>query len=483
MDKMTKGEMNEPIQIDVMDEIGRILQSIRVVRVILQGIFCEITSISNMISDSAKEMREYADTFIETSEKLTESSVEASLSVQELANLAQDIADANLQEGKFIKTVSEGIKKANTAFRTIKHSVQDLNSIASESAKNAEISSHSAQLALNAMDEINSNSSNIQSMVSLIKDISKQINLLALNASIEAARAGEAGKGFTVVADEVSNLATKTDATVREVEKNIILTRNAVTNGVKQVKETELSIRKIIDGSKNIDAKVKSITGMISSQNKDMSELENYSDKMVNIAQVIETTSIMQKDIAIEIRNMVLSVEQELKSITNGSNMIVKLANDKIRIAAFLQTIMSGFDIDSSILIKWDDALKVNIQKIDDQHEQLIQMINQLYKVVQTKNPPKDKISSILQSLIKYVQVHFKTEEDLFYQYNYPNSVSHKKEHDKFANQVLEFQKDFELGVQTVGFELLDFLKNWLVKHILVSDKKYSKYLNDKKVF
>ena len=124
-----------------------------------------------------------------------------------------------------------------------------------------------------------------------------------------------------------------------------------------------------------------------------------------------------------------------------------------------------------------------NIQKIDDQHEQLIQMINQLYKVVQTKNPPKDKISSILQSLIKYVQVHFKTEEDLFYQYNYPNSVSHKKEHDKFANQVLEFQKDFELGVQTVGFELLDFLKNWLVKHILVSDKKYSKYLNDKKVF
>ncbi len=81
------------------------------------------------------------------------------------------------------------------------------------------------------------------------------------------------------------------------------------------------------------------------------------------------------------------------------------------------------------------------------------------------------------------MKVHFKTEEDLFSQYGYPSHQNHKKEHDHFTDQVITFQKEFEMGVQTIGFELLDFLKNWLVKHILISDKKYSKFFNDKKIF
>lgn len=483
MDKMSKGDMNEPIHIEVMDEVGKVLQSIRIVRVILQGIFCEISSVSNMISDSAKEMRDYADTFISTSEQLTTSAVEASMSVEELANLAQEIANANLEEGDYIKQVYGGIEKSNLAFQSIEKSILELNSIASTSASKASRSSDSAKLALTAMQEIDKNSSNIQSMLSLIKDISKQINLLALNASIEAARAGEAGMGFSVVADEVSNLATKTDSTVREVEKNIILTRSAVKNGVSKVKETEVSIRTIIDDSQKINSKVQSITNMINEQNKEINELQSYSNQMVNIAQVIESTSLMQKDIAIEIKNLVQGVEKELTSITSGSNIILKLAEDKIRIAKFLQTIMDGFQIDNSILIKWDDALKVNIQKIDEQHEKLVSMINQLYNAIQLKNPSKETISSVLKSLVDYVKVHFKTEEDYFKQFNYPYYETHKLEHDAFAGQILSFQKDFDAGVQTIGFELLDFLKDWLVKHILISDKKYSKFLNDKKVF
>lgn len=128
-------------------------------------------------------------------------------------------------------------------------------------------------------------------------------------------------------------------------------------------------------------------------------------------------------------------------------------------------------------LIQWNPSYSVKIGEIDTQHQKLITMINELNDAM-LKGKAKEILSPLIDGLIAYTQVHFSKEEMLFDKYKYPDAPAHKEEHAAFVKKVSEFREGFKKGNMSLTISIMDFLSNWLTKHICGTDKKYSDFLN-----
>lgn len=127
--------------------------------------------------------------------------------------------------------------------------------------------------------------------------------------------------------------------------------------------------------------------------------------------------------------------------------------------------------------ITWDEKYSVGVREVDLQHKKLVEMVNTLHDAMKA-GKGKDALASVLQDLINYAASHFATEEKYMTKFNYPAYPTHKNEHEKFVKQVLDFQKDFNSGKAVMTLEVMNFLKNWLVNHILGTDKKFGPFFN-----
>ena len=133
-------------------------------------------------------------------------------------------------------------------------------------------------------------------------------------------------------------------------------------------------------------------------------------------------------------------------------------------------------------LIEWSDEMSVNIKRIDEQHKKLIDLLNSLFMAM-LDGLAQNVIDKIVSELINYADYHFKTEEYFFEEYDYPDFHSHKIQHSYYKDEILNFKQELLNGKSTVPIDVYNFLKDWLTDHILKSDQKYSKYLNEKGVF
>jgi hemerythrin len=131
-------------------------------------------------------------------------------------------------------------------------------------------------------------------------------------------------------------------------------------------------------------------------------------------------------------------------------------------------------------LMVWNDKFSVGVTVIDQEHQKLVGMVNELYDAVQSGHG-KEVLGKILDGLITYTKTHFAHEEKFFAETDYPDRVAHKRQHDDLTRQVLDVQTKYRAGATgTLSVEVLNFLKNWLITHIQGSDKKYVPHLHAK---
>ena len=122
--------------------------------------------------------------------------------------------------------------------------------------------------------------------------------------------------------------------------------------------------------------------------------------------------------------------------------------------------------------LEWEEKYSVGVKLIDDQHKKMFATINELIAILNTK-PTNDQVSEIIKSLIEYKKYHFATEEKYFAEFGYEGAEEHKEKHALFSARLEEMTARNGEDSVSLAFELVDFLEDWLIDHLMVIDRKY----------
>lgn len=122
----------------------------------------------------------------------------------------------------------------------------------------------------------------------------------------------------------------------------------------------------------------------------------------------------------------------------------------------------------------WKDCYSLGDELIDEQHKSLIAMLNDLAEA--ESEDVAEAAYTCLSRMGNYAREHFRAEEALMREKGYPDLAKHIAEHTEFINKVVEYQ-DAVFNKYVPFQDMLEFLNNWLVGHIITSDQKYMDYI------
>jgi hemerythrin len=144
-----------------------------------------------------------------------------------------------------------------------------------------------------------------------------------------------------------------------------------------------------------------------------------------------------------------------------------------------MNILKSGIPDNRPILVEWQERYSVGIPKIDEQHKELLRLTNELYASCLKDNDEEEKahFKKTISALVNYVSEHFAAEERLLKRVDYPEYAAHRSEHTGFVKKVLEQVTEFNEGKNFAPNSFVRYLKDWILGHIAVSDKRYSEYI------
>ena len=131
--------------------------------------------------------------------------------------------------------------------------------------------------------------------------------------------------------------------------------------------------------------------------------------------------------------------------------------------------------------IVWNPSFSVGVARLDEQHKNIINMINLLRSRPEV-DVRSETVSELLTRLTRYASDHFATEEQLLVEYGYPELTEHKEAHTAYRVKLVALCQDTMYHNASVPDELLRFLGDWWVNHILGADMRYSAFLTERGV-
>lgn len=128
------------------------------------------------------------------------------------------------------------------------------------------------------------------------------------------------------------------------------------------------------------------------------------------------------------------------------------------------------------VFFEWEDRYRLGVDVLDRQHERLVKLVNEFYEAMYA-GQGRNVLEKTLNALLAYTETHFHTEERLMALHDYPEQTEHRRVHQRMREHVATLKARFDAGHLTSPVQISNFLKNWLSKHILETDKRLQPFL------
>ena len=287
-----EGDLTRRLVSDRADELGAIARGFNTFLSKLQGMITQVVTSVQSVSDSSEHT---ADIAIRTNQGVHKQMSEidqVATAVHEMTATAQDVARNATQAAQ---AASHADQAASQGMQIVRDTSTSIGALAVEIGK-----------AVGVVQTLAKDSENINAILTAIRGIAEQTNLLALNAAIEAARAGEQGRGFAVVADEVRNLAQKTQQATEEIQAMIQQLQQGTRDVVRVMEDSQHRTDESVQHAAKAAQALETITQAVSVIN----------DMNTQIASAAEEQSAVADDIN---RN-VINIGQVANEVASGAD-------------------------------------------------------------------------------------------------------------------------------------------------------------------
>lgn len=321
-EKISKGDLSVRPKDFVPDEFGEIIRYLHSLLNVLRDTVSVIQSSSEKLESTSEILSRTTVSMASTTQKQSKSLNESAQFLQEISGSVEKVAENSKLAFHSSKHTFSSMEDLLIKVKEVQEHSHQAKAIAMVSSKEAQKGNELMKNAIRGMENIDSSTKKIAEIVGLISDISKQVNLLALNAAIEAARAGDFGRGFTVVADEISKLASKTSSSAKSIREYIEEGLQEVAYGKEYVDQTAKALSHIIESIEKNNSIIEMITEASRIQTESSEAVLTDVKEVMEMAESIHRATDVQAKSSQELTSNVSHVADLTDFVAKGADEV-----------------------------------------------------------------------------------------------------------------------------------------------------------------